>query len=133
MNQPTLYVLACACAIAVGGCGSSPEPTNAAKADKATHPLVGHWAAVSINDRSLPPNAELHVTFRECECIVVDPHGNTELAKLYDTGRLWKMFRAYRATQPGVGEQVALSEGDFQIVLRRLDEEAAACCSGSGG
>jgi hypothetical protein len=128
MNQSaTLRLLACACALLVGGCGGSSETANP------KHPLVGDCAAVSINNRSLPPNAALHVTFRECECMTVDPHGNLDLAKLYDTNRLREIFRAYHAARPSAGEQVTLSDADFQIVLKRLDDEAAACCSGAGG
>jgi hypothetical protein len=119
-------VLAGLCVLAVAGCGERSAPgTSAPK-----HPLVGHWAVVSSNGKPLPPGARVTIEFRECECMLVDPHGNAELGRRFDATRLRALFRAYRGAAPGVGEEVALADGAFQVVVRRIDAGAPPCCQG---
>jgi hypothetical protein len=118
------------CLVSLGGAGcSGPSPSAA----EPGHPLIGHWSVVSINGTALPGEGHVIITFRACGCSTVNAHGNLEVAKLYDASKINEAFRAYRGLAPAVGAEVRLAGEGSEMVVRRVDADAPACCQNRAG
>jgi hypothetical protein len=120
MRVVNVVCLAC---LVLTACGRPPQPVA-----EPGHPLIGHWSLASVNGKPLAADAHVTVTFRECGCSTVNPHGDLGVVNLYDPNKIAQAFREYRGPAPAIGDEVRLAGEGFEVVVRRVDADAPACC-----